>query len=156
MALTREFSGDLYTGDGTSRLPLNVPFRIQLVAFDGVSFYAWRQVCGTPQAAFVEQDGGQVGLLTPGGGPAFEANGNAAPIGIYVEVRQAYLDPDLQWVYVFDYCCGGGSTSSSGSTDDETCLVVVTDVVCRSNPDGSSELVVTKKRICGTFTISDP
>ncbi len=96
----------------------NTAVRVRLEDYDAdTGLYSWTQVYadGRPTEAnnWFDQTGtpnatdGSVSLTQV---PAYEANGNIAPIGTIVQIRRSYYDASgngYDWVYVFD--CPGGS-----------------------------------------------
>lgn len=142
--LMNEVQGGIWTGDQTSVQGLNKPFWAKLTAYDGTKFYAWTQYVPAPTASFAAYgavEGGKHGTLTIN--PAYEPNNATIGVPKYAWIQRAYYVPDNDWVYVV----------VSWSNDD--CIEVVTDVYCRQNADGSSELVVTKVTICGVRVVTD-
>jgi hypothetical protein len=149
--LFKEVSGNLYTGDATSLQAQNRKFWVQLTAYDGAKYFAWTEMQPTYGGVFIKLDGGRFGTFTTY--PAFCAEQQAVvPIttavlgsasGTYVQLERAYFDastPTFQWVWVFEW-----------PFSPITCIDVMVDWQCVNGV-----AVITKKRICGNFTISDP
>ncbi len=148
-------SGNLFTGDDAMVGVRNPKRWIQLLDYDGSKWYSWVEVQPNYGGKFVQIDGGGHGEITPDVVyPAYNSVDVAVPIttttigddaGTYVEANLAYFDEGqttLQWVWVFTYCCAAKEVQ---------CIDVIVGWDC---VDGIP--VITKKRICGQFTITDP
>ncbi len=110
MEVDNSAEGGLYAANAVNNTQLNAKFWAVITDYDsGTGLYGWTEQQGVSPLTFVDQDGGRSGSVTVA--PAYEANGQVVDVGKFVEMKRAYFDDTLDWVFVF--VAPGASTEAA-------------------------------------------